>query len=67
MGIAIMFLGIAWWAGWRIVPRWFGYKFVARKEALEDGTVVSLVRIKHLLKVALPPNSGLQFSLQKRS
>ncbi|KAH9932865.1 amino acid transporter [Fomitopsis serialis] len=46
VGIAVMFLGIVWWAGWRVVPRWFGYKFVARKEALEDGTVVSLFSLQ---------------------
>ncbi|KAI0728529.1 amino acid/polyamine transporter I [Fomitopsis betulina] len=42
VGIAIMLLGILWWALWRVVPRWFGYKVVSRKEALTDGTVVSL-------------------------
>ena len=40
-----MFLGVVWWALWRIVPRWFGYKVVSRKETLTDGTVVSLVRL----------------------
>ena len=44
VGIAIMFLGVVWWALWRVVPRWFGYKVVSRKEVLTDGTVVSLVR-----------------------
>lgn len=39
-----MVLGVLWWALWRLVPRWFGYKVVSRKEALTDGTVVSLVR-----------------------
>ncbi|KZT69138.1 amino acid transporter [Daedalea quercina L-15889] len=46
VGIAIMCLGVVWWAGWRIVPRWFGYKFVARKDALKDGTVVSLFSLQ---------------------
>ncbi|KAH9836156.1 high affinity methionine permease [Rhodofomes roseus] len=48
VGIAIMFAGVLWWAGWRVVPRWFGYKFVARKEALKDGTVVSLFSIRKI-------------------
>ena len=33
-----------YWAAWRIVPGYFGYEFVPRKETLEDGTVVTLVR-----------------------
>ncbi|KAI0047897.1 amino acid transporter [Auriscalpium vulgare] len=43
IGIAIMFIGVAYWAAWRVVlPRFFGYKLVPRKEKLEDGTVVTL-------------------------
>lgn len=44
IGIAIMATGVLYWAAWRIVPKWFGYEFVPRKEKLEDGTVVTLVR-----------------------
>ncbi|EPS98295.1 hypothetical protein FOMPIDRAFT_1051688 [Fomitopsis schrenkii] len=46
VGIAIMVLGVLWWALWRLVPRWFGYKVVSRKEALTDGTVVSLFTVR---------------------
>ncbi|KAI0687550.1 high affinity methionine permease [Earliella scabrosa] len=42
VGIAILVTGVIYWAAWRIVPRWFGYEFVPRKETLEDGTVVTL-------------------------
>ncbi|KAI0760733.1 amino acid transporter [Fomes fomentarius] len=42
IGIAIMATGVLYWAAWRIVPKWFGYEFVPRKETLEDGTVVTL-------------------------
>ncbi|KAH9836157.1 high affinity methionine permease [Rhodofomes roseus] len=42
VGIAVMVVGVLWWAAWRVVPRWFGYKFIGRKEKLDDGTVVTL-------------------------
>jgi L-type amino acid transporter 9 len=45
VGIAIMLAGVAYWAVWRVVlPRVFGYALVPRKEVLEDGTVVNVVR-----------------------
>ncbi len=44
MGIAVMAVGVLYWAAWRIVPRWFGVEYVPRKEVLADGTVVTLVR-----------------------
>ncbi len=44
VGIGIMLLGVVYWAVWRVVlPRVFGYNLVPRKEALDDGTVVTLV------------------------
>ena len=40
-----MLAGVAYWAGWRILlPKVFGYELVPRKETLDDGTVVTLVR-----------------------
>lgn len=40
-----MLAGVAYWAVWRVVlPRVFGYELVPRKEVLEDGTVVNVVR-----------------------
>ncbi|KAG9221546.1 hypothetical protein CCMSSC00406_0009369 [Pleurotus cornucopiae] len=43
VGIGIMLLGVVYWAVWRVVlPRVFGYNLVPRKEALDDGTVVTL-------------------------
>ncbi|KAI0754054.1 high affinity methionine permease [Daedaleopsis nitida] len=42
VGIAVLVFGVLYWAAWRVVPRWFGYEFVPRKETLDDGTVVTL-------------------------
>ncbi|KAL1948698.1 hypothetical protein VTO73DRAFT_10504 [Trametes versicolor] len=42
VGIAVMGVGVLYWAAWRIVPRWFGVEYVPRKEVLADGTVVTL-------------------------
>jgi hypothetical protein len=45
VGIAIMLAGGVYWAVWRVVLlRVFGYELVPRKEVLEDGTVVNVVR-----------------------
>ena len=51
VGIAVMAFGVLYWACWRIVPKWFGYEFVPRKEKLSDGTVVTVVRL-------IPPCAG---------
>ncbi|KAI1787977.1 high affinity methionine permease [Ganoderma leucocontextum] len=48
VGIAIMAAGVLYWALWRVVPRWFGYDFVPRKEKLSDGTVVTVFSTKKL-------------------
>ncbi|KAJ7913549.1 amino acid transporter [Mycena leptocephala] len=43
VGIAIMILGILYWAIWRVIlPRVFGYVLAPRKQQLEDGTFVTL-------------------------
>jgi solute carrier family 7 (L-type amino acid transporter), member 9/15 len=43
-----MALGVLYWAVWRIVlPHILGFRFVPRKEVLEDGTVVTLVSRYH--------------------
>ncbi|KAF5320748.1 hypothetical protein D9619_002215 [Psilocybe cf. subviscida] len=43
VGIGILLFGVIYWAVWRIVlPKVFGYRLVANKEVLEDGTVVSV-------------------------
>lgn len=45
VGIGVMFFGVAYWAMWRILlPKFFRYELVSRKETLKDGTVVTLVR-----------------------
>ena len=44
VGIAILAVGVLYWALWRIVPGWFGYDFIPSKERLSDGTVVTVVR-----------------------
>ncbi|EGO04068.1 hypothetical protein SERLA73DRAFT_102414 [Serpula lacrymans var. lacrymans S7.3] len=43
VGIAIMVAGVLYWAAWRVImPVVFGFEYVPRKEALDDGTVVTL-------------------------
>ncbi|KAF8437551.1 amino acid transporter [Boletus edulis BED1] len=43
VGIGIMFVGVGYWAAWRVLlPKVFGYELVPHKEKLEDGTVVTL-------------------------
>ncbi|KAI0752050.1 amino acid transporter [Fomes fomentarius] len=42
VGIATLLAGVVYWAAWRVVPRWFGYEYVPRKDTLSDGTVVTL-------------------------
>ncbi|KAG2062420.1 hypothetical protein BDR04DRAFT_1123950, partial [Suillus decipiens] len=43
VGIAIMLVGVLYWAVWRIIlPKVFGYEFVPRKDTLDDGTVVTV-------------------------
>jgi L-type amino acid transporter 9 len=42
--IGVMTMGVVYWVAWRILlPQVFGYKLIPRKEALPDGTVVTLV------------------------
>ncbi|OCH94013.1 amino acid transporter [Obba rivulosa] len=48
VGIAVMAFGVLYWAAWRVVPRWFGYEFLPRKETLSDGTVVTLFSAKRI-------------------
>ncbi|KAJ7069425.1 amino acid transporter [Mycena amicta] len=44
VGIAIMVLGVLYWAIWRVLlPKVLGYKLEPRKVQLEDGTYVTLV------------------------
>ena len=41
VGIAVMALGVIYWAVWRVVlPKIFGYELVRNKVVLDDGTVV---------------------------
>ncbi|KAG2053780.1 amino acid transporter [Suillus hirtellus] len=43
VGIAVMFVGVLYWAAWRIIlPKVFGYELVPRKERLDDGTFVTV-------------------------
>ncbi len=45
VGIGVMFFGVFYWAMWRVIlPKIFKYELVPRKETLDDGTVVTLVR-----------------------
>ena len=54
-----MLFGVLYWAGWRIIlPQVFGYELVPRKETLEDGTVVTLVRLI-ILSACRPKEANL--------
>lgn len=49
VGIAIMFVGVLYWAAWRILlPKVFGYELLPRKETLDDGTVVTVFSNKKI-------------------
>ncbi|KAJ7274122.1 amino acid transporter [Mycena rebaudengoi] len=51
VGIGIMIVGVLYWAVWRILlPRWFGYSLVPRKEELSDGTIVTLFSRKEVVR-----------------
>jgi L-type amino acid transporter 9 len=44
IGIAILVVGVLYWAVWKLVlPYVFGFRLVPKKEVLKDGTVVTLV------------------------
>ncbi|KAI0660293.1 high affinity methionine permease [Cubamyces menziesii] len=43
VSIGVLAGGVLYWAIWHVVPRWFGYEYVLRKETLSDGTVVMVV------------------------
>ena len=44
IGIAVIAFGVLYWVVWQLVlPYVFKFRFVPRKEVLEDGTVVALV------------------------
>ena len=57
-----MVVGVLYWALWRVVPRWFGYDFIPRKEKLSDGTVVTVVRLS-LAPSRPPPSESRGFVL----
>ncbi|KAG2090015.1 amino acid transporter [Suillus discolor] len=49
VGIAVMFVGVLYWAAWRIMlPKVFGYELVPRKERLDDGTFVTVFSSKKM-------------------
>lgn len=50
-----MFLGVVYWAMWRIVlPSIFGYKLVQKKDTLDDGTVVTVVGPLRMIGMFVP-------------
>ena len=54
VGIGVMLTGVVYWAVWRILlPKLFGYTLVPRKQVLEDGTVVNVVRVRRYSGVRL--------------
>lgn len=49
VGIGVMFLGVVYWAVWRIMlPYIFGYTLVPGKDTLSDGTVVTVFTRKKM-------------------
>ncbi|KAH9895844.1 amino acid transporter [Cubamyces lactineus] len=48
VSIGVVAGGVLYWVIWHIVPRWFGYEYVLRKETLSDGTVVMVYTRKSL-------------------
>jgi len=49
VGIAVMALGVIYWAVWRVVlPKVFGYKLVPNKVSLDDGTVINVFSRKKI-------------------
>lgn len=56
VGIGIMFLGVVYWAVWRVMlPHIFGYKLVPGKDTLSDGTVVTVVSPTQIRRVYNSP------------
>ena len=50
VGVAILALGVIYWAMWRVIlPRIFGYVLVPNKVVLDDGTVVNVVDRKSVV------------------
>lgn len=48
VGIAVLVAAVGYWAVWRILlPKVFGYALIPYKETLDDGTVVTLVRLRN--------------------
>ena len=46
MGIGILVFGVFYWATWRIIlPKLGQYELVPAKQVLQDGTVVTIVRV----------------------
>lgn len=44
IGIAVIVFGVLYWAVWQLVlPYVFKFRFVPRKDVLEDGIVIALV------------------------
>ncbi|KAI5116554.1 hypothetical protein M0805_007562 [Coniferiporia weirii] len=49
VSIAIMILGVVYWAVWRkMLPRMFNYELVPKKEVLPDGTLVTVFERRKL-------------------
>ncbi|KAH9906117.1 amino acid transporter [Epithele typhae] len=46
VGIGVMAAGVVYWAAWRVLPGYLGYELIPHKEQLNDGTVVTLVRLR---------------------
>lgn len=66
IGIAVIAFGVLYWAIWQLVlPYVFKFRFVPRKEVLEDGTVVTLVSLPGMLSVESRANDKLS-SPEKR-
>jgi L-type amino acid transporter 9 len=54
VGIAVLMLGVLYWAIWKLVlPYVFKFRLVPSKEVLRDGTVVTLVSRSILYHLSL--------------
>ena len=67
VGIAILVVGVLYWAVWKLVlPYVFGFRLAPRKEVLKDGTVVTLVSSHDVMTSIEFRNDVFHSSLEKR-
>ncbi|KAI1790090.1 high affinity methionine permease [Ganoderma leucocontextum] len=55
VGIAVLATGVIYWAAWRIVPKWFGYKFVPKRRRSAMARWSPCSHPKRSTNTPLPP------------